>query len=31
MKAIQAGGVKDIVPLDEIADYIVSFSKGKVR
>lgn len=31
MKAIQAGAVKDIVPLDEIADYIIAFSKGKVR
>ena len=31
MKAIQAGAVKDIVSLDEIAGYIVSFSKGKVR
>jgi len=31
MKAIQAGAVKDIVHLDEIANYIVDFSKGKRR
>ncbi|MGE0050708.1 MAG: chemotaxis response regulator protein-glutamate methylesterase [Arcobacter sp.] len=31
MKAIQAGAVKDIVHLDEIADYIIDFSKGKKR
>ena len=31
MKAIQAGAVKDIVHLDEIADYIMDFSKGKKR
>ncbi|WP_418185608.1 protein-glutamate methylesterase/protein-glutamine glutaminase [Aliarcobacter vitoriensis] len=31
MKAIQAGAVKDIVHLDEIADYIISFSNGKIR
>ncbi len=30
-KAIQIGAVKDIVHLDEIADYIVDFSKGKRR
>lgn len=30
-KAIQAGGVKDIVHLDEIAQYIIEFSKGKRR
>ena len=30
-KAIKAGAVKDIVPLDNIADYIVDFSKGKRR
>ncbi len=30
-KAIQIGAVKDIVHLDEIADYIVEFSKGKRR
>ncbi len=29
MKAIQAGAVKDIVHLDEIANYIVEFSRGK--
>lgn len=29
MKAIQAGAVKDIVHLDEIADYIIEFSKGR--
>jgi two-component system, chemotaxis family, protein-glutamate methylesterase/glutaminase len=29
MKAIQAGAVKDIVHLDEIADYIIDFSKGR--
>jgi two-component system, chemotaxis family, protein-glutamate methylesterase/glutaminase len=31
MKAIQAGAVKDIVHLDEIADYIIEFSKGRKR
>ena len=31
MKAIQAGAVKDIIHLDEIADYIIDFSKGKKR
>ncbi|MFV7790339.1 protein-glutamate methylesterase/protein-glutamine glutaminase [Aliarcobacter lanthieri] len=31
MKAIQAGAVKDIVHLNEIADYIIAFSRGKVR
>lgn len=31
MKAIQAGAVKDIVHLDEIADYIINFSKGLKR
>ena len=31
MKAIQAGAVKDIVHLDEIADYIIDFSKGRRR
>lgn len=30
-KAIQAGAVKDIVHLDDIADYIIEFSKGKRR
>ena len=29
MKAIQAGAVKDIIHLDEIADYIIDFSKGR--
>jgi two-component system, chemotaxis family, protein-glutamate methylesterase/glutaminase len=29
MKAIQAGAVKDIVHLDQIADYIIDFYKGK--
>ncbi len=29
MKAIQAGAVKDVVHLDEIADYIIDFSKGR--
>jgi two-component system, chemotaxis family, protein-glutamate methylesterase/glutaminase len=29
MKAIQAKAVKDIVHLDEIADYIIKFSKGR--
>lgn len=29
MKAIQAGAVKDIVHLDNIADYIIEFSKGR--
>jgi two-component system, chemotaxis family, protein-glutamate methylesterase/glutaminase len=29
MKAIQAGAVKDIVHLDEIADYIIEFSRGR--
>lgn len=31
MKAIQAGAVKDIIHLDEIADYIIEFSKGRRR
>lgn len=31
MKAIQAGAVKDIVHLDEIADYIIEFSRGRRR
>jgi two-component system chemotaxis response regulator CheB len=31
MKAIQAGAVKDIVHLDQIADYIIDFSKGRRR
>ena len=31
MKAIQSGAVKDIVHLDEIADYIIEFSKGRKR
>ena len=31
MKAIAAGAVKDIVHLDEIADYIIDFSKGKIK
>jgi two-component system chemotaxis response regulator CheB len=31
MKAIQAGAIKDIVHLDDIAEYIVNFSKGKVK
>ena len=31
MKAIQAGAVKDIVHLDNIADYIIEFSKGRKR
>ena len=31
MKAIQAGAVKDIIHLNEIAQYIVEFSKGKRR
>ena len=31
MKAIQAGTVKDIVHLDEIADYIIEFFKRKKR
>jgi two-component system chemotaxis response regulator CheB len=31
MKAIQAGAVKDIVHLDEIADYIIEFSKGRKK
>jgi two-component system chemotaxis response regulator CheB len=31
MKAIQAGAVKDIVHLDQIAEYIIDFSKGKKR
>jgi two-component system chemotaxis response regulator CheB len=30
-KAIQAGAVKDIVHLDEIAQYIIEFSSGKRR
>ena len=29
MKAIQAGAVKDIIHLDQIADYIIDFAKGK--
>lgn len=29
MKAIQAGAVKDIIHLDEIANYIIEFSKGR--
>jgi two-component system, chemotaxis family, protein-glutamate methylesterase/glutaminase len=29
MKAIQAGAVKDIIHLDEIADYIIEFSRGR--
>ena len=29
MKAIQAGAVKDIIHLDNIADYIIDFSKGR--
>lgn len=31
MKAIQAGAVKDIIHLDDIAQYIIEFSKGKRR
>lgn len=31
MKAIQAGAVKDIIHLEQIADYIVDFSNGKRR
>lgn len=31
MKAIQAGAVKEIIHLDEIADYIIEFSAGKRR
>ena len=31
MKAIQAGAVKDIIHLDQIADYIIDFSKGRRR
>lgn len=31
MKAIQAGAVKDIIHLDEIADYIIDFSKGRKK
>ncbi len=31
MKAIQAGAVKDIVHLDEIAEYIIDFFRGKKR
>ncbi|MFX4236669.1 chemotaxis protein CheB, partial [Aliarcobacter butzleri] len=31
MKAIQAGAVKDIDHLDEIADYIIDFSKEKLK
>ena len=31
MKAIQSGAVKDIVHLDQIADYIIDFSKGKKK
>ena len=31
MKAIQAGAVKDIVHLDEIADYIIDFSKRRKK
>jgi two-component system chemotaxis response regulator CheB len=30
-KAIEANAVKDIIHLDEIADYIIEFSKGKKR
>ncbi|RXJ60211.1 protein-glutamate methylesterase/protein-glutamine glutaminase [Candidatus Marinarcus aquaticus] len=30
-KAIEAGAVKDVVSLDEIADYIIEFSQGKRR
>ncbi|NVJ53381.1 MAG: chemotaxis-specific protein-glutamate methyltransferase CheB [Campylobacteraceae bacterium] len=30
-KAIQAGAVKDIIHLDEIADYIIDFAKNKRR
>jgi two-component system, chemotaxis family, protein-glutamate methylesterase/glutaminase len=29
MKAIQAGAVKDIVHLDQIADYIIDYARGK--
>lgn len=29
MKAIQAGSVKDIIHLDDIAQYIIDFSRGK--
>ena len=29
MKAIQAGAVKDIIHLDDIAEYIIEFSKGR--
>ena len=29
MKAIQAGAVKDIIHLDDIAQYIIEFSRGK--
>jgi two-component system chemotaxis response regulator CheB len=29
MKAIQAGAIKDIIHLDNIADYIIEFSKGR--
>ncbi len=31
MKAIQAGAVKDIIHLEQIADYIIDFSKGKKK
>jgi two-component system chemotaxis response regulator CheB len=30
-KAIEANAIKDIIHLDEIADYIIDFSKGKKR
>lgn len=30
-KAIEAGAVKDVVSLDEIAEYIIEFSQGKRR
>lgn len=30
-KAIEAGGVKDVIHLNEIAQYIIEFSKGKRR
>ena len=29
MKAIQAGAVKDIIHLDDIAEYIIEFAKGR--
>lgn len=31
MKAIQAGAIKDTIHLDDIAQYIIDFSKGKRR